>query len=281
MDSYDQIDVNTEPAESSPVEGATEQAVEPLTTEEGGTEGLEELSGTEVGEEAPVETKTAHDSVPYDRFSQKNDQWKEAQERAHRAELEVARLRGIQEASAPKAEAAKPDYEDITQWDDDVLRDKFDENPKAVLATVARQVEAEVLRSVDEKQQQNSQAAMRQTTEQQQAQTYRKYADGNPDFEKMWDSGEIKRHMNENPGNNAISSHLILTAEARTAAAVKKAQAEMTKNMKTKQGLKTLGSGPSTPPSRNAQDERLNNSSKHGGDYSVLVKRMEERQGGG
>jgi len=114
-------------------------------------------------------------------------------------------------------------------------------------------------------------------------QTFEGYAKDNPDFDEMWDAGELQQFMDSHPGHNAISAHMALTAEKRTQAAVDKAVKDATEKMRndlrTKGRAAVLGSGPSGQIDRQgAAGQELADSKKFGGQYAVLARRSAARR---
>jgi hypothetical protein len=120
--------------------------------------------------------------------------------------------------------------------------------------------------------------------------TYEKYAAENPDFDELWDSGELRAFMDKNPGHNAISAHMALTNEKKAKEAIDKAVADAEKrimdNFKAKRESKVLGSGPSAArkAAETETSAELKDTKKHGGLMSVLTRRSlardKERFGG-
>jgi hypothetical protein len=114
--------------------------------------------------------------------------------------------------------------------------------------------------------------------------TYRTYAQDNPDFDQLWDSGDIRKFMDEHPGHNAISAHMAMTAEARQEKAIKDAVAKALKEADTarrsvRKTASILGQGPTAAPtSPAASTEDIKNPNKFGGHTSVLAARLAERR---
>jgi hypothetical protein len=101
--------------------------------------------------------------------------------------------------------------------------------------------------------------------------TINAYADINPDFEKMWDSGEIKSFMNKNPGHNALSAHMVITMNDKLEQARKEGAEKAVRNFKAKSGSQVLNGGPGVPPEQ--RDAALKDPSKFGGRAAVLAAR--------
>ena len=148
-----------------------------------------------------------------------------------------------------------------------------------VVDSITRQVTDTVSQSVDSAQNQRD-------FDQQISQTYEQYAKEHPDFEELWDSGEIRTFMDNHPGHNAISAHMALTNQTQVQAAVdkavKEAQDKMRNDLRTKGRSALLGGGPSGQIDRQrAADQELHDSKKFGGKYAVLARRSVARRSAG
>lgn len=112
--------------------------------------------------------------------------------------------------------------------------------------------------------------------------TYEKYSEQNPDFEEMWDSGEIQKFLDANPGHNTISAHQMLTMEKRIAqakeAAIKEATEKLRADLRVKGKAAIVGQGPSgvINMSENSNQD-LKEPKKFGGMYAVLARRSQAR----
>jgi hypothetical protein len=213
----------------------------------------------------------------------------EAEQRATEAEQRATKLEGMVEVVLRGGEAsAKPEvkpatYIDITTKSDDELREWQEDDPKGYAANLYAQINHEISEN------------LRKETEAKAAtgniqKTYQDYSSRNPDFQKMWDSGEIPRFMQANPGHNAISAHKELTsgkvhedANAYMAAAIDKAVKEteerVIKNFQAKkavQGIEGAGGSISRVPAES--DDELKNTNQRGGLVSVIAERLERRR---
>lgn len=115
------------------------------------------------------------------------------------------------------------------------------------------------------------------------ATTYETYAKDHPDFDAMWDSGEITEFLERHPGHNALSAHLTLTQDKRIQEAVDKAIKDTTEKIKadlrTKGKSVVLGQGPSGVVSHSeASDQELKDPKKFGGATAVLARRSAARR---
>jgi myosin heavy subunit len=207
----------------------------------------------------------------------------EAQNRQLAAQMEkLAAAAPKQSAEEKQKTDGKADlpFKDLNAMSDEEILDWQSENPKEFLTNLKKAVAYELMAE----QQQLKEAAQKQEVETKVEQTYSSYAQENPDFDAMWDSGEIREFMEKNPGHNAISAHMAMTAEARQEKAVKAAVAKALKEAETarrsvRKTAAILGQGPtSVPTSPAASTDDLKNPNKFGGHTSVLAARLVERR---
>jgi hypothetical protein len=191
-------------------------------------------------------------------------------------------LTRLEQLSAGKAQpaAGETDASKVLGMSEEELLDLQATNPakyhQMVVDNITKQVTETVTASV-------SQATDQRTYEESVGQTFEAYAKDHPDFDDMWDSGEIQQFMDSHPGHNAISAHMALTAETRTQAAVdqavKEATEKMLKDLRTKGRAAVLGTGPSGQiDRRGAAGQELADSKKFGGQYAVLARRSAARR---
>lgn len=148
-----------------------------------------------------------------------------------------------------------------------------------LIENATKQVTESVLKSVND-------SRNKRSFEESVGKTYEQYAKENPDFDEMWDAGDIQDYIDKHPGYDAISAHMALTQEARINAAVEKAVKEATdkiyRDLRTKGKAAVLGAGPSGHVTRQgAADQELQNSKAYGGKYAVLARRSAARLSGG
>jgi hypothetical protein len=113
--------------------------------------------------------------------------------------------------------------------------------------------------------------------------TFSEYEKANPDFKKMWDSGELDTYMKTHPGHNAISAHKELTEATRIKAAVdaavekaiKETEARVTKNFQAKRNATVLTDGPGIIPG-SAPDTLLQNTKQYGGFTRVMAEKLNQ-----
>ena len=166
---------------------------------------------------------------------------------------------------------------------EDELLDWQAQDPKGFLDNLNKAVQYTVSNELEAYKQRMDQQTEQVQHESKLAKTYEDYAKQNPDFDELWDSGTITEFMTKNPGHNAMSAHMAMTAETRLEAAkaeaAKKALEEYEVKLKTKRAASTVvSSGPANvPTSTEHADDRLNNPNKYGGRMTVLAERYAER----
>jgi len=188
----------------------------------------------------------------------------------------------VDEGLKPK-ETEDPDYKDVSKMTAEEIREWMEDDPVAYTANIAKQIRAEVMKEVDEK-------SSQRTQEDKVFKTLDDYAAKYKTFDPMWDSGEIQKFMNKNPGHNAMSAHMALTAEGtakdvetQIKEAVEKAQKEtkekVIKDFKAKRGAQVLSAGPTTTGTVQGRiAPELKNPKKFGGNNTVLAERLRQRR---
>ena len=229
---------------------------------------LEKDAGTQDG------TGTGEGDDRFDkhpRFVELNERTKAAEIRAANAEAEVKALGDKFNASSQGKEGEELPYKDITKMTDEEIQEWQDNDPKGFHANTLAQAKYELSQDF------NADMSNR-TIEGAISKTYDDYAKENPDFDKMWDSGELKIFMDKNPGHNAISAHIMLTAQAKQQdaidTAVKASEKKFRANLKAKGKSSVLGSGPgSSARTVSETAPELKDTKKHGGLNAVLAER--------
>lgn len=241
-----------------------------------------------VAEEEPKEEPQKEaDPVRFDQ----HPRWKEVMaerdrnlERAIKAEATLEALKAAEKPVEKKeAEAVEADFKDIASIEDSEIYDWVDKDPKGFYANLLKQARHELRNEVlTELKQETSEKDYTARVEK----SYKDYADKYPDFADKWNSGEIQKFMDDNPGHNAISAHQMMTGESRLQAerdkAAKEAEEKVLKNLKAKSHARTLESGPSGvsgTQSPGIPDELLN-PGKYGGVEKVLMSRFLRRERG-
>ena len=217
------------------------------------------------------------------RFVELNTRVKTAEESNRQLLDRIAKLEAQRSSGPDAGDNGTPlPFKDIAQMTDDELLDWQSSDPKGYYENLAK-YNAHVTRT--EFQQilaERDEQARQQAFESQIDRTYSAYANDNPDFDQMWDSGEITAYIDTHPGHNPISAHMALTAEARMQAkvdeAVKAALDKADADQRSKRATRSImGAGPSrqpTPPS----DAELKDPKKYGGDTQVLTERLLARR---
>lgn len=270
------IGISRPVADAEP-EGANNTEAQTEAEEETGEQAEPEEAEEEVKEEPekPKGDEFRFDKHP--RFIELNARLKAAEE----ANREILERLAKQQANV-KEEG--PSFKDWTKMTDEELVEWQASDPKGYLDNMKAFIDHQVQSRIDAFQAQSAQMAEKQSYEQKIQSTYESYASENPDFDEMWDSGELKEFMDKNPGHNAISAHIMLTAEAKQKAAIEKAVADALKKkeaeIKSKRAAaKVVGAGPAVVPTpAKESDERLKDPTKFGGKTNVLMQRLLERR---
>ena len=169
----------------------------------------------------------------------------------------------------PAQEERKLPYTDVTQVEDEKLIEWFNDNPKQFMSNLYSQMRHELRQELEQETgQKRAQDGFKRTMD--------SYREENKDFDDMWQKGEIKKFMDENPGHNMISAHQMLVKEKRLAEAVERARKEerenIIKQVKAKRHASVLGSGPAV--SSGPAEKELTNTKQKGGLTSVLADRL-------
>lgn len=252
-------------------EGGAEQDAAKTSTDEGKKKEAEEEPGKEEPPEGGDQPKSGFklldkdgNEVPFGdhpRFQELTSQ--------------IAELKGKLEAGGQAAKPSQgeqePEFTDVSTLNEEEVRQWMDEDPIGYQANLAKQIKAEIHAE-------SNQHSARQAIDK----TFSSYEKDNPDFRSMWDSGKLKDYMRENPGHNAISAHMTLTAEAKAKAREadirKEERQKVMREFKIKGnagGLADVGGG--ERPKSSTSDVRLNDPDKYGGAEAVLAARYKER----
>ena len=251
-------------------------------TVEEDAEPSEETQNTEQEEESQEEEKTDRlDKHP--RFKEvieeKNRYKAEAEETRLRtakleAELEILKnmMKDKEQVQTPKSKS----FVDITQMTEEEITDKLATDPKWFAANLYRQIREEVVSDIRAEEKVAKEQDMTRKT-------YESYEKENPDFVTMWQKGEIQRFMENNPGHNPISAHMVMTRESRVKEAIeqakKDAEAEVEKRFKSKQKASVLGTGRAAT-GRPPIDTTLADTKTHGGFVNVWAEKLRQMRSG-
>ena len=225
--------------------------------------------------------ETRFDKHP--RWQQMLQEREEAKKLAEQERIARAKLEGELEAlkRQPTVEKApvKADYKDITALTAEEIAEWQATDPKGFAANMYAQVKAEALMKMQEdlkaeREKEKSRISIEKT--------YKDFEDKHKDFKPMWDSGEIVRFIEANPGHNPISAYQAMTYETRMqkaieearAKAIKETEEKVNKNWQAKKQARVLGTGPSGP-GVDTEDKELKDVKTQGGLYNVLAKRLD------
>lgn len=245
--------------------------------------------GAEGADKSPEKGEKGSEEDRFDkhpRFQELNERMKAAEDKAAKAQELVEELLAKSGAKGGDAQAEGEDgghkpiftYEDITQFDDDQLREKMEDKPKEFFVNLFSQIVDETVKVVEARGAQKVQ----QTTVKS---TIDKFADsfkGEPDlgvkgFKELLASGEINKFMKANPGHNAMSAYMVMTADAREKAIAEKAAREaadkVQKNKQAKEGARVLGSGPAGATTTDKHAE-LKDTKSRGGTIATIAQRL-------
>ena len=200
------------------------------------------------------------------------------QERIARAKLE-GELEALKRQPTVEKAPVKADYKDITALTAEEIAEWQATDPKGFAANMYAQVKAEALMKMQEdlkaeREKEKSRISIEKT--------YKDFEDKHKDFKPMWDSGEIVRFIEANPGHNPISAYQAMTYETRMqkaieearAKAIKETEEKVNKNWQAKKQARVLGTGPSGP-GVDTEDKELKDVKTQGGLYNVLAKRLD------
>lgn len=234
-------------------------------------------TGGAEGSEKGGDDNERYDKLP--RFKEiigERDKEREARIRAE------AKVEALTSAPAPPVEAkATPPapnlpFKDITLMSPEEIREWMEEDPVGYEANRFAQFHHESKQLLE-------QEAIKKATADGLDKTFSDYEKNNPDFKKMWDSGELLAYMKANPGHNAISAHKILTEEVRVRAtvdaavkkAIKETEERVTKNFQAKRNATVLTDGPGVAPG-SGPDTVLQNTKQFGGFTRVMADKLNQ-----
>lgn len=238
---------------------------------------------TKVAETEAKETAATKQAQEDDARFDKHPRFQELIQSKNSLKEQVQTLQSKVDEGLKAKETEDPDYKDVSKMTAEEIHEWTDNDPVAYTANIAKQIRAEVMKEVDEK-------SSQRTQEDKTLKTFDDYAAKNDTFDQMWDSGEISAFISKNPGHNAISAHMELTAEGKTKdvearikdaveKAVKEAEDKVIKNFKAKKGAQVLSSGPATTGTAHGKvAPELKEPKKFGGINTVLAERLRQRR---
>ena len=238
----------------------------------GGSDDGQSLSGGDAGgddgQQGTTEQVPYHKDPAWQRIIKERD---EARERAIRAEAIAETMKQKPTTPADGTGDTSPSYKDPAKLSPQELNEWMLENPTDFLANLEAKLTSQIESKLTAKMEQSRTMASVEKT-------FRDYEAQNEDFRPMWDSGEIRKFMDANPGHNAISAHQMLTAEKRILAAAEKAKAEALeqarKNTAIKQNARVMGAGPASTGRPKGPDKELSDTKSSGGLNAVLARRL-------
>ena len=202
---------------------------------------------------------------------------KERDEARIEAAVTKAKLEMLSSEAEEKVQPEIPAYKDIIGMSKEELIEWQEDDPHGYAANLYAQIRdelrAELKTAQDKDSSEKEQAKLSATIKT----TFENYENKNPDFRTKWDSGELQKFMNENPGHNAISAHMHITEKTRmetaVAKAVKEAEERVIKNFQAKKNAEVISDIGAIKMIDQIADE-LKNPQKYGGDNAALALRL-------
>lgn len=239
-----------------------------------------EAEGGKTGE-AGAKDKPAGEDDRFDkhpRFQELNRRVKESDDVIRKLQETVTELSAkLSKPSGDDAAGADGNvpYKDISKMKPEELLDWQSEDPhgyyKNVLAQAKHELTAEFTHTSEQRAKEDAVVS-----------TFENFAKQHPDFDQMWDAGDLQKFMQSNPGHNAISAYWAITAEAKVQEAAEKAakeaEAKFIKNQRAKKVSDVLPQGPSAPAGSMVGDDALKDTKKFGGTTAVLAQRLADRR---
>lgn len=235
-------------------------------------------TGMDNGGKADDEENTRFDQHP--RFQQLRKERDDERKARERLEAQMEILTKVVDAP-PDVEGEKTDnlpYRDTGKMTEEELAEWQANDPKGFVDNLAAKIKHDLLVDM----QRQSEATSRRNAIEQ---TYARFAEKNPDFRSRWETGEIKKFIERNPGHNPMSAYHDIISEDREKSvqtrideAVAKAKTDTEKEVlariKSKQKANVLGAGPAITPVRDEDASSLNDTKRHGGKVTVLANML-------
>jgi hypothetical protein len=262
----------------STVEGDT-----PGPSPSGDDKGTDEQKAEAEKKAADEKAAASAASTDEDRFD-KHPRFQELIKGTAELRERLAKAEGMLEATRSPIEAPKPPpapYKDITQMSDDELREWQVDDPKGYAANLYAQARHELMSEIKGETQKDFQ-------QQGIKKTFDDYAAKHTDFMTMWNSGQIPKFMQDNPGHNAISAHMFIKQtgslselekwhKAEVSKAVKEAEEKVAKNFQAKRSASVL-SGATTLPAQSGEDAELKDTQSRGGLINAIAERIQRNR---
>jgi len=183
-------------------------------------------------------------------------------------------LKGLQSKFEESQKPPDPNKKDSSRMTEEEILEWMADDPIGYQKNQADQIRADITKELSAK-----------TQEEKVLKTFDDYVAGNDTFNDMWDSGEIQKFIDTNPGHSSISAHMAMTMQSRIDEAVKAAQKEtearVIKNFQAKKGASVLSGGPTSTGTAHTIAPELKDPKKYGGINTVLAQRLKERRQAG
>jgi len=260
------------------------------TSNEGqAADGQDGAGADDKGGKAEDGEDTRFDQHPrFQQLRKERDDERRARERLE-AQMEIL-TRVVDAPPDVQGGTAKEDdlpYRDTSKMTDEEIAEWQANDPKGFADNLTARIKFELLQDMRRQAEVTNKRTATETT-------YARFAEQNTDFKARWETGEIKRFIDQNPGHNPMSAYHEIVGEERKAAlqkqideAVAKAKADTEKEVlarfQAKQKANVLGSGPAINPVRNEATPELQDTKRHGGKVTVLASMLQSmrRAGGG
>lgn len=230
----------------------------------------------ESAEAKPADTKAVEERFDkHPRFQEIHRELKQtkAELQSLKAQLEVKKETPKEPQELPYKDVTKMTKEEILEWQDT--------DPLAYHQNMLAQAKYELSKEFEGK-------IGAKSFEDAVASTYGEFAKENPDFDDLWDSGDLKTYMDKHPGHNAISAYYAISSKTKAdeakkvmddkiAAAVKEAEKKAQEAYRVKRESQVLSSGPAWSGLPEGVSPELKDSKKFGGSTAVLAARAAAR----
>ncbi len=240
-------------------------------------------SSTDDGKATKADAKVDAQSGDDDRFD-KHPRFQELIKSKHDLEIQLAEMKGKYEGATAhakpqdKEKPAELPFKDIGAMTEEQIAEWQTDDPKGFAANLKAQARYEAEQAI------RTEFESRTRREQEEGgikKTYETFEEKNPEFRKMWDSGDIMKFMQSNPGHNPISAYREMTfektikdaVEEAVAKAKKETEEEVTRRFKSKTKASVLTGGPGVH-GKTEEDPKLLDTKQHGGKTAVIAERL-------
>ena len=229
------------------------------------------------------EAKKSGDDAALEERYDKIPRFKELLNESKKARQELAELKAqlAEKTKGTPEQTEELPYKDVSKMTKEEILEWQDSDPHGYHENLLKQAEYNLTQRMEEK-------LGAKSFEESIAKTYSDFAKKNPDFDDLWDTGELTTFMKANPGHNAISAYYALTAEKKTETAEKEWKEKMDKAVKAaekraqdayriKRESQVLPSGPGWTGLPEGVSPEMLDSKKFGGSTAVLAARSAAR----